>query len=298
MPDPQVKPTIMVTGGKGLVGSKFIEMFSSKYSFVELDLSHPTSPVDITNEQQVSQLCNSTKAQALVHFAAFTNVTEAWKQNGDKNGSAYLVNVNGTRNIARACAQSGIHLIHISTAYVFDGHKSGMYTEADATSPIEWYGQTKAEAELEVQQLATDWSILRIDQPFRFDSQARPDIVHKIISGLKAGNLYPQFTDHYFGPTVIEDFARVIDLVIRRKLVGLFHATSGEKWSDFDFACAIERHLNPNSRAVKPGSLDTYLKSLDRPYQRNTALDCTKLKHEVDFSPLTIAQALAQVQVE
>lgn len=286
---------ILGTGLKGLVGSKFVQVFSDTYSFENLDLANPEQQVDITNQVQVEHAVAHSPAEFIVHFAAFTDVTKAWEQRDQKDGVAYKVNVEGTEHLTKAATKYGKHFIHISTAYVFNGEKTEAYTEEDPLSPIEWYGQTKAWAEEVVQKESKNWTILRIDQPFRTDPFPKLDTAHRIMTGLQQGKLYPQFTDHYFGPTVIEEFAKVLDWVIRTKTNGLFHASSGEKWTDYDFAVAIQKAMNIPGE-VKQGSLDSYLKTLNRPYQRNTALSTEKLKQLVDFKPQTVESYLPQLK--
>lgn len=289
------KQFLIATGLNGLVGSKFATDFSNSYSFDRMDILDKDHSVDITNLEQIREVFKNSSAKFVLHLAAFTNVNAAWEQSGDKDGLAYQVNVEGTKNIIKACQKFDKHLIHISTAYVFDGEKEGLYLEDDKLNPIEWYGQTKAEAEAAVKGSDIDWTILRIDQPFRSDIFPRVDIVHRIINSLKEGNLYPQFTDHYFGPTFIDDFAKVIDWVIRTKASGLYNATSGEMWTDFDFATLINETLELGGE-VKEGKLEDYLKTISRPYQRNTALDSSKLVRQLDFQLTPIKEAIKLVK--
>jgi len=289
-----MKQSILVTGGNGLVGSKFINMFSNKYTFETMDISDPSNPIDITNPTQVLHTLENSSAQYVVHYAAYTDVTGAWKQNGNTTGIAYKVNVTGTQNLIAACKKTGKHLIHISTAYVFDGNADGLYTEADPLSPIEWYGQTKAEAEMTLTSSDINWTILRIDQPFRSDTQVRPDIVRRIASGLQEASLYPQFHNHYFGPTYIDDFAKVVEFFIRTGTTGLFNASSGEKWTDYDFAKLVQENFSLDG-TVKSGDINEYLQTLDRPYQRNTAMDVSKLKSVLDFKLTDVKTALKEV---
>ena len=289
------KQHILGTGLNGLVGSKFVSDFSDRYLFDNLDLRDKQRPVDITQQQQVESVIAQSDAKFLIHFAAFTNVTAAFAQSGDKNGLCYQVNVVGTKNIAQACQKFNKHLIHISTAYVFNGEKEGLYTEQDPLSPIEWYGQTKAWAEEVVQSTpGLTWTILRIDQPFRSDPFAKLDVAWKLIEGMRAGKIYPQFTDHYFGPTYIDDFAKVLDAVIRLNLTGLYHATSGEQWTDFDFARSLAQQLHIDYQ-VEAGSLAKYLETSQRPYQKNTALSVDKLKSVLDFSLTPITTAMSHI---
>ena len=287
------KTTVLATGLNGLVGSKLKSDFSDQYNFDNLDLRDEKRPVDITNYDQLASVISASSANYLIHFAAYTNVNGAWEQRNDKSGLCYQVNVGGTKNVLKACKANSKHLIHISTAYVFDGKKEGLYTEEDQMSPIEWYGQTKAWAEEEIlNSEGLDWTILRIDQPFRSDSFEKADTLHRIINGVREGKLYPQFADHYFGPTFVDDFAKIIDSVMRLKLKGLYHASSGEQWSDYDFAKTIIEELKLDFD-LKKGSLAKYLETSQRPYQKNTAMATNKLREKLDFKPLTIRQAIA-----
>jgi dTDP-4-dehydrorhamnose reductase len=138
-------------------------------------------------------------------------------------------------------------------------------------------------------------TILRIDQPFRSDPFEKLDVAWKLIKGMRAGKIYPQFSDHYFGPTYIDDFAKVLDAVIRLNLTGLFHATSGEQWTDFAFAQSIAQQLKIDYQ-VEAGSLAKYLATSQRPYQKNTALSVEKLKLVLDFSLTPIKTAIGQIK--
>jgi dTDP-4-dehydrorhamnose reductase len=288
-----MKPVVAVTGGKGLVGSRFVSDFADKYDFLHLDISDPVTPVDITKFDQVMNALANTGVTGIVHFAAYTDVTGSWKQTGDKSGIAYQVNVVGTETMVQAANELDAQLIHISTSYVFDGEKDELYLEDDQTNPIEWYGHTKAWAEEAVEKSAKNWTILRIDQPFRPDVFPKADIVQRLLAGLREGTLYPQFTDHYFGPTFIPDFAKILDWSLRTKATGLFHASSGEKWSDYEFACAVAKAHDFDPAIIKEGSLAEYLKTSERPYQKNTAMNNQKLRGALDFEVKKIDTALS-----
>lgn len=286
---------VVVTGANGLIGSAFCSSIQHSHQVVTLDVSAPEHPVDITRRADVLAALESSTAEHVVHFAAFTNVSAAWEQTDDTTGPAYQVNVVGTQNLVDACNETGKHLIAISTAYVFDGEQSEQYTEDDLPNPIEWYGKTKALAEEYVQNTADNWTILRIDQPFRAEPFAKLDLAHKIASELASDTLLPQFTDHYFGPTWIDDFVTTIQWVMRTNKSGLYHASNGERWTNYQFAIAVAQLLGKEDM-VKPGSLAEYLKTSNRPYQKNTSLNCHKLFSEIDFTYSTVADALRKVK--
>ncbi len=264
---------ILGTGLSGLVGSKFVDLYKERFEFQNLDLSEG---VDILNEAQVDDAFAKSDAKAVVHFAAFTDTQKAFEQQGDKEGPAYKVNVLGTRTIASAAAKYGKYMIHISTAYVFDGKKVGKYVETDQTSPIEWYGQTKVWAEEEVQKICTDYSILRIDRPYRMDEFPKLDLWHKVKKQLEEGTLPPQFADTSWTPTSIEKFSAILAWVAEQTPQGIFHTTTEQEFSDFTFAQAVKEYYKLDT-PIQEGSLTEYLTTHPRPYQRNTSLDTSKL---------------------
>ena len=287
---------IIVTGSKGLIGSKFVAAYEKQYEIISFDQSGEPS-IDITDKELLRQeIAKYSNVVAVLHLAAYTDVSGAYSQTGDKNGVAWQVNVEGTQHLADLCREFDLYLIHMSTAYVFDGDKQSLYFEEDEPKPIEWYGETKAEAEKKVLESGCKSVILRIDQPFSRDKFFKIDTLHRIINGLDDGTLYPQFTNHFFGPTYIEDLARVIDFFVRKQLTGIYHASSGEKWSDYDFAWTVQELLDLPGK-VKKADLDEYLKTLNRPYQRNTAMDNQKLKAVIDFELKTIKEAIKETRL-
>ena len=283
--------SVLGTGLSGLVGSKIVEVLGGEFSFLNLDL---TNKVDILDIKTVERAISQSDADTLIHMAAFTNVDAAFEQEGDTNGVCYRVNVLGTDNIARVAKEYGKHLIHISTAFVFDGENEGMYVEEDAVSPIEWYGKTKAMAEEVVQKQSDSWTLFRIDQPFRSDPFAKPDTAHKLLDKLKTGSIYPLFTDHWFSPTSIEDFAEVLRWAVEHKPQGIFHATCNQKISDYEYGQMIAK-THEIECEIPQGSLVEYKKTLKRPYQTNTAMSSDKLIRESGLKPAVLKERIAQI---
>jgi len=289
------KIPLLITGSSGLIGTKFTQVFTDTYQFETLDISGPKQPIDITDEQAVFDFFKNSTATTCIHLAAFTDVTAAWEQQGDRSGLVYKINVVGTEVLSRAAALYGKHLILISTAYVFDGAKKSLYSETDTPNPIEWYGQTKAYAEDIITAAEHPWTITRIDQPFRSDPFAKLDVAHKFAQKIADGSA-KLFDNHFFGPTFIDDFVRVLDFLITSKKTGLFHASSGEKWSDYDFGIALQKARNLPGK-IEKSDLITYQKQQVRPYQTNTALDTKKLAAVLPFQQKKIIEALELVEL-
>ena len=69
----------------------------------------------------------------ILHFAAYTDVSQAENQRDDKNGACWQINVEGTRNLVKLAKEVNAHFIHISTDYVFPGSEEdpGPHKESD-----------------------------------------------------------------------------------------------------------------------------------------------------------------------
>jgi len=267
--------TIIGTGLSGLVGSRIQELLSDKYRFIDFSLD---SGIDITNKDLLKTAFEENKQAYLVlHLAAFTDVNAAWEQRGDKKGLCYQVNVIGTKNIAKLCAQYNKYLIHISTDFVFDGKKRTAYTEEDKPNPIEWYGQTKYWAEEEVKKSGAKYCIARIAFPFRAHFPPKLDLVRKIIKGLREDSLPPMFIDQIITPTFIDDVAFAIDDLINRSARGVYHVVGLTSVSPFELAVRIAEVFGFNKRTIKRGSLKACLKKERRFRQKYLALSNKKI---------------------
>ena len=286
---------IIGTGLTGLVGSRVVELNQDTYTFENLDLA---TGVDITKADQVRGAIGESKADTVVHFAAFTNVSEAFKQTDDESGSCYQVNVVGTQNIASVCQKNGKFLIHISTDFIFDGDNPPAtgYTEDMIPQPIEWYGKTKLWAEKKVIASGVDYTILRLSYPYRATHPVRPDIVRNIITKLKEGKMYPPFADHTITPTFIDDIAHVIDRVLTKKPNGeTFHLVGSSWHTDYEIALLVQEVFELPGE-IKPGSLKEYLKTNARPYQQTMKVSNLKLITELGYTPKTLKEGLLEVK--
>lgn len=277
---------IFGTGLSGMIGSRLVEL-SPDFDFTNLDLA---TGVDITKPEVVDRALNRPPA-AVIHLAAFTDVSKAFGETGNKDGLVYQVNVAGTKNIAAACKKFGHYLIHISTDFVFDGTKETLYTETDQPRPIEWYGQTKLWAEEEVRQSGAKFVICRTAFPFRAKFDLKQDLVRSIMTKLRNNSLYPMFSDQIITPTFIDDLCRVFKVFIDKKPLGIYHCVGSTSLSPYELAQKIASVFAIKAD-IKQGSFQDFLKTDPRPRQQFLKISNSKLKTDFGIAMKTMDEAL------
>ena len=287
------KKLVAATGLTGLIGSRLRELMSGGFEWLPLRYE---DGFDITSGKKVDRAIGFFRGEAVLHLAAFTDLNAANKEQGDKNGMCWRINVLGTRNIAGACQKYGKYLIHVSTDAVFGGEKKSLYTEEDVPGPIEWYGQTKLWAEEEVKKSKASAAIVRFAYPFRARFEPKKDFVRKIIDQLKNGEEISMFSDTIFTPTFIDDIAEAMKVILAKKPVGIFHVVGSTALSPFAAAKEVAKVFDLDKKLIKPQKLDDYLKSGGRPYPRYAALSNEKLKRELGVSMWSFPDALREMK--
>jgi len=265
---------IIATGLSGLVGSRIQELLKDKYQFEDLSL---TTGVDITDRQKVFSLISSSNASLVLHLAAKTDVDGCEKDMSQgTNGQAWKINVEGTKNVINACARSGKKLIYVSTDFVFDGKKEEPYVEEDAPSPINWYGQTKYEGEKLVASSSLSWVILRLAYPYRENFQKR-DFTRVLIDRLKNGEKVSLITDHIMTPTFIDDLSNVLETIINKESLGIFHAVGSQFVSPFEAGVIISNIFGFDKNLLQKTTREEFFKNrAPRPF--NLALKNDKIQ--------------------
>ncbi|MER3479643.1 MAG: NAD(P)-dependent oxidoreductase [Meiothermus sp.] len=133
---------LLLTGGSGRLGTALRALMPGL-------IAPPRGELDVTDPESVRQALERHQPQAIVHAAAYTDVAGAERE----RELCWRVNVEGTRNLARAALERGLFVVHISTDYVFWGDVGG-YREDDPLGPVRnYYALTKLVAEEAVRAL-------------------------------------------------------------------------------------------------------------------------------------------------
>ncbi len=113
--------------------------------------------LDLADTASIRRRVEAIAPDLIVNPAAYTAVDKAESE----PDLAHAINATAPGELAQAAAARGIPLVHFSTDYVFDGKKSGAYTEADMPNPLGVYGASKLAGEQAVARAGTPHLILR-----------------------------------------------------------------------------------------------------------------------------------------
>lgn len=146
---------LLITGAGGFLGIRTTMHYITKCEVV--CCGH--AGLDITQAKAVESFFAIQQPDVVFHLAAISD-TGYSEQHPDESEA---VNLQGTVNIARACAQTGSKLIYMSSDQVYNGNtESGPLSENSKLAPENVYGRHKWQAEQEVQQILPDAVGLRL----------------------------------------------------------------------------------------------------------------------------------------
>lgn len=281
--------TILVTGASGLVGSRFVELYNKKYNLQLPDLN----VFDITNPQSLKNYFAKNIPDVIIHFAAFTDVTEGEKQRDDKSGFCWKINVDGTHNLLHAIDFKKSFFIHISTDMVFSG-SSGPYHEDEQietdSHKVNWYGFTKAEAERAIQsKLDGKATILRLINPVRAKYDLKLDYLRKPLKLFDDQKLLPLFSDQQVSISFIDEICLALDLIINKRAVGIFHASSSNTTTPLELITNLLQKTRNLQTPLKSWSIDQFFATGASPVRYpkfgGLKVNQTEKKLGIKFSP-------------
>ena len=217
---------ILVTGVNGQLGYELVKELNNK-GYTDI-LAVDKDEMDITDEKKVKEIILGYKPDVIFHCAAWTAVDKA----EDEKEACYNVNVNGTKYISEAAKEIDAKLIYISTDYVFDGTKEGLYEIDDEVNPKSVYGETKYEGEQLVRQNNLKHFIVRISWVFGVNGN---NFIKTMLKLAETRNELTVVADQFGSPTYTVDLAKLLVEMSETEKYGTYHANNEGycNWAEF-----------------------------------------------------------------
>jgi len=234
---------ILVTGASGMLAGDVLAA-AARAGHEVLALTH--EQLDIADAAAVARAFESWRerehgASALVNCAAFTDVDGAQSN----PVAANEVNALGAGNLARAAAERGVSMLHVSSDYVFSGTpeldahgRARPYVESDGTGPRSVYGESKLAGERLVLAASPLHAVVRSSWLFGVNGG------NFATTMLRVGGERPsvEVVDDQIGcPTWTGHLAPALIGVLERSVSGLVHLAGGGEVSWNGFAREIFR---------------------------------------------------------
>lgn len=158
---------ILVTGGSGFLGSR-ICYYYRKNKAEDYEIIAPThKEMDIADYKSMERFFKENRPDLVFHCAAISDTGYAEEHPQE----SYLINVQGTENLAKITGKLKIRFIFMSSDQIYNG-KTIVGTEYDSTKdacielkddcPVNEYGRQKKEAEEKSLQANPDTVALRL----------------------------------------------------------------------------------------------------------------------------------------
>jgi len=260
---------VLVFGADSLVGSHFVAY--SGLSVAAAGRADPRlsglvvdrfEPVDLVDRSALSRLVLDASEPTVINFAARTDVDGVEQERPppgeEPRGPAWEVNALAPGVIARAAAETGKHLVQISTDFVFDG-RDGPYDESALRSPLSsalsWYGWSKSEGERLVAERLPKAGIVRISLPFRSKFPGKLDFARGILKRFQDGSLTGLYTDQQITPTWIPDVTEVLRAMAARRVGGIVHVVSPRVTTPLEFGMELLRRAGHDASKVPTSTL-------------------------------------------
>lgn len=268
-----MKRKALIFGATGQVGAEVRRLFLNDY-IVRCPSRHQ---VDFLKPDSIVRAISEFRPDLIINAAAFTNVDAAELD----EFNATQINAMAPGIIASEAKQISAKLIHYSTDYVFDGHKTSPYLETDLVAPLNNYGRSKALGESIVRDCADDYVILRLSWVY---GQKGQNFFNRVSRSLENNEVIHASLDQTGSPTWSKDIAyatkKISSDIDFESKSGLYHLSAGGYTTRYEFAAKIISEYSMNGSDTASAKLlvsqnNFSEKSALRP--KNCVLDASKI---------------------
>ena len=227
---------VLVTGARGQLGSRLVEFGARRKALRVVGLGQ--SDLDITHPASIRNALAKHTPDVVVNAAAYTAVDLAESE----QNRAFEINGKGVKNLAEACSEDGVALIHVSTDYVFGEVERVPLGPLEPTGPLGVYGASKLEGEEAFLASGVNGAVVRV--AWLYDARGRNFLTTMLRLAQQHGRL--KVVDDQHGiPTSAPALAEaLLDMAERGQDMpqGIRHYAHDGHTTWHGFASAIVRH--------------------------------------------------------
>jgi dTDP-4-dehydrorhamnose reductase len=288
---------ILITGANGLLGQKLVALLRQHGEVEIMATSRGTSRIqelsstnyhtlDVTNKSEVINLFSKLQPEIVIHTAAMTQVDDC-ELNQEE---CKVANIEAVRNVVAGCQAINAHLVHLSTDFIFDGSE-GPLTENALPKPVNFYGETKLEAERLIIESGISWAIARTVLVYGVvPGLSRSNIILWVKESLENKKTINVVDDQWRTPTLAEDLAQGCWLIAKDKATGIFNISGNDMLTPYDMAQLVAGHFQLNNKYIKRANSSTFSQPAKRPAKTGFVID--KAVNELGYQPHSFKQGI------
>jgi len=233
---------------------------------------------DLVEFDRVATVIEQIAPDAIIHTAAMTNVDLCEKE----QDACDLINVKVVDHLITCCKKGSIHLIHISTDFIFDGLK-GYYTEEDVPHPVNYYGLSKWRSEELITKSKIEATILRTILVYGITEDLKSNIILWVKYNLENKRDINVVTDQWRMPTHVDDLAEACIYAFENGVKGVFNVSSSQLLSIYEIALLVADKFNLDKKYIHP----VLSADLNLPAKRpvKTGFDLSKSISQLNLEP-------------
>jgi dTDP-4-dehydrorhamnose reductase len=287
---------ILITGANGLLGQKLVHLIEQDESLqliataqrpLVIPLKRGTFiTLNITDREQVNQVIAKTLPDAVIHTAAMTNVDQCETQ----KESCWLANVTAVQYLVDACNQHNAHLIHLSTDFIFEGNE-GPLDENATPNPVNYYGESKLEAERIIQKNSRSWCILRTVLVYGVTADmSRSNIILWVKKSLEESKSIQVVDDQFRTPTLAEDLAQGCLLAARKRATGVYNISGKDFLTPYEMAMMTADYFNLDKSLIQRTDSTKFKQPARRPLRTGFIID--RAIRELGYQPHSFREGI------
>jgi dTDP-4-dehydrorhamnose reductase len=271
--------SVLVLGGSGLVGSRFVELTRSRFEGLQAP-AH--ADVDVLDEEGLKRTVAELRPQVVVNLTACADVDRAEAERGDTSGTVYRMNALLPARLAQLCGELDSYLLHVSTDYVFDGQQAERpYVETDSPRPLSWYAETKQLGEQGVLQSGAAASVARIEMPYSPRWHRKLDFARLCVSRLRTGTEVVGVVDQRITPVFLDDGVEALAQIAEQRVEGVLHVAAGSWTTPYEFALGVATALKLDHGLINQERFERFATFRPAPRPQHSWLDVGKFEREV-----------------
>lgn len=290
---------ILVTGSNGLLGQKLVKLLCSSENTTVIATARNSNrlpenlgdyeftTMDIADSQSVEETVANFKPDVIINTAAMTNVDQCEKE----REACWQANVASTQYLVDSCEKHNVHLVHVSTDFIFDGTEGPLKEDA-VPNPVNYYGESKLEGEKIVQNSKISWSIARTVLVFGIaHDMSRSNIILWVKKSLEDGKQINVVNDQWRTPTLAEDLAQGCALLAESKAEGIFNISGKDMLTPYDMAIATADFFQLDKSLIHETDGSKFTQPAKRPPKTGFVID--KAREILGYTPHSFVEGLA-----